>query len=73
MGTRALANAILLVTPPTGVAGLANKVAPHDEQLKAGDVLLAGNFSRPNRAAAGDNFHFDDGPLGTVSLCFVGI
>ena len=70
MGTHALANAILLVTPPTGATGLANKIAPHDEQLNAGDGRLAGNFSRPNGAAAGDNFHLDDGSLGTVSLCF---
>jgi 2-keto-4-pentenoate hydratase len=49
MGPHALADAILLVTPPTGAAGLANKIAPHDEQLNAGDVLLAGNFSWPNR------------------------
>lgn len=61
----------MLVTPPTGAAGLANKIAPHGEQLKAGAGLLAGNFSRRNGAAAGDNFHLDDGSLGTVFLCFV--
>ena len=71
MGTRALANAIVLVTPPTGAAWLANKIAPHDEQLNAGDGLLAGNFSQLNGAVADDNFNLDEGLLGTVSLRLV--
>ena len=35
--------------PATGVAWLANKIAPYDEQLNAGDVVLAGSFTRPTR------------------------
>ena len=35
--------------PATGVAWLANKIAPHDEQLSAGDVVLAGSFTRPRK------------------------
>ena len=50
--------------PATGVAWLANKIAPHDEQLNAGDVVLAGSFTRPTTAVAGDTFHADYGPLG---------
>ena len=57
--------------PATGVAWLANKIAPHDEQLNAGDVVLAGSFTRPTTAVAGDSIHADYGPLGTVSFRFV--
>jgi 2-oxo-hept-3-ene-1,7-dioate hydratase len=56
--------------PATGVAWLANKIAPHGEQLNAGDVVLAGSFTRPTPAVAGDNIHADYGPLGTVSFRF---
>ncbi|MDM0071541.1 2-oxo-hept-4-ene-1,7-dioate hydratase [Variovorax sp. J31P207] len=56
--------------PATGVAWLANKIAPYDEQLNAGDVVLAGSFTRPVLAAAGDSFHVDYGPLGSVSFRF---
>jgi len=57
--------------PATGVAWLANKIAPYDEQLDAGDVVLAGSFTRPTTAAAGDNIHVDYGPLGSVAFRFV--
>jgi len=56
--------------PATGVAWLANKIALHGEGLKAGDVVLAGSFTRPTTAVAGDNIHVDYGPLGTVSFRF---
>src|SRR5471032_831686 len=39
--------------PANGVAWLANKIAPHDEQLNAGDVVLAGSFTRPTNAQRG--------------------
>ena len=57
--------------PATGVAWLANKIAAHDEQLNVGDVVLAGSFTRPTTAVAGDGLHADYGPLGTVSFRFV--
>ena len=57
--------------PATGVAWLANKIAPFDEQLNAGDVVLAGSFTRPTPAVAGDNIHVDYGPLGSVAFRFV--
>lgn len=57
--------------PATGVAWLADKIAPYDEQLNAGDVVLAGSFTRPTPAVAGDTLHADYGPLGTVSFRFV--
>jgi 2-oxo-hept-3-ene-1,7-dioate hydratase len=57
--------------PATGVAWLANKIAPHGELLCAGDVVLAGSFTRPTTAVLGDAFHADYGPLGVVSFRFV--
>ncbi len=57
--------------PATGVAWLANRIAPYDEQLEAGDVVLAGSFTRPTSAQAGDSFHADYGPLGAVACRFV--
>jgi 2-oxo-hept-3-ene-1,7-dioate hydratase len=57
--------------PATGVAWLANKIAAYGEKLDAGDVVLAGSFTRPTTAVAGDNFHVDYGPLGSVAFQFV--
>jgi 2-oxo-hept-3-ene-1,7-dioate hydratase len=57
--------------PANGVAWLANKIAPYDEQLNAGDVVLAGSFTRPTGAARGDSFRIDYGPLGALSFRFV--
>ena len=57
--------------PANGVAWLANKIAPFDEQLNVGDVVLAGSFTRPTAAQVGDNFHVDYGPLGSVAFRFV--
>lgn len=56
--------------PANGVAWLANKIAPYGESLAAGDVVLAGSFTRPTPAVAGDSFHVDYGPLGSVSFRF---
>ncbi len=56
--------------PATGVAWLADKIAPHGESLSAGDVVLAGSFTRPTPGARGDTFHADYGPLGTISFRF---
>ena len=63
--------AAVLGHPANGVAWLANKIAPYDEQLNARDVVLAGSFTRPTNAVAGDNFHVDYGPMGAVSFRFV--
>ncbi|MEK8051022.1 2-oxo-hept-4-ene-1,7-dioate hydratase [Ideonella sp. DXS22W] len=56
--------------PANGVAWLADKIAPHGERLNAGDVVLAGSFTRPVNAVAGDSFHVDYGPLGSISFRF---
>jgi 2-oxo-hept-3-ene-1,7-dioate hydratase len=57
--------------PAIGVAWLANKIAPHDEELRAGDLVLSGSFTRPTAAMRGDALHADFGPLGTISIRFV--
>jgi 2-oxo-hept-3-ene-1,7-dioate hydratase len=57
--------------PASGVAWLANRLAPYDEQLNVGDVVLAGSFTRPTPAVCGDNIHADYGPLGSISFRFV--
>jgi 2-oxo-hept-3-ene-1,7-dioate hydratase len=56
--------------PATGVAWLANKIAPYGEALRAGDVVLAGSFTRPTTAVAGDRFRVDYGPLGVIAFQF---
>ncbi|MEO7242817.1 MAG: 2-oxo-hept-4-ene-1,7-dioate hydratase [Variovorax sp.] len=63
--------AAVLNHPATGVAWLANKLAPYDECLEAGEVVLSGSFTRPTTAVAGDTFHVDYGPLGAVAFRFV--
>ena len=56
--------------PALGVAWLANKIAPYGEQLNAGDVVLAGSFTRPTGALRGDAFVADYGPLGRIAFTF---
>jgi 2-oxo-hept-3-ene-1,7-dioate hydratase len=63
--------AAVLNHPATGVAWLANKIAPHGEQLAAGDIVLGGSFTRPTGAVRGDVIHADYGPLGSISFRFV--
>ncbi|MEC5408613.1 2-oxo-hepta-3-ene-1,7-dioic acid hydratase [Paraburkholderia sp. MPAMCS5] len=63
--------AAVLNHPATGVAWLANKIAPYDEALNAGDVILSGSFTAPIAARAGDTFHADYGQLGGIALNFV--
>jgi 2-oxo-hept-3-ene-1,7-dioate hydratase len=63
--------AAVLNHPANGVAWLANKLAPYGERLEAGEIVLGGSFTRPVPCAAGDVFHADYGPLGSISLHFV--
>jgi 2-oxo-hept-3-ene-1,7-dioate hydratase len=62
--------AAVLNHPGNGIAWLANKIAAHDEQLNAGDVVLGGSFTRPTGAARGDVFHVDYGRLGAIAFRF---
>lgn len=56
--------------PAVGVAWLAMKLAPWGECLQAGEVVLAGSFTRPVGAKAGDRFDADYGPLGRFEFHF---
>jgi 2-oxo-hept-3-ene-1,7-dioate hydratase len=56
--------------PANGIAWLANKLAPHNIALEAGEVVLAGSFTRPVACRAGDVFHADYGPLGAITCRF---
>lgn len=62
--------AAVLNHPGNGIAWLANKLAPHGVTLEAGEVVLAGSFTRPVSVAPGDVFHVDYGPLGAVAFRF---
>jgi 2-oxo-hept-3-ene-1,7-dioate hydratase len=57
--------------PAIGVAWLAKKLAPWGERLEAGEVVLAGSFTRPAVARRGDVFDADYGPLGRFEFRFV--
>ena len=63
--------AAVLNHPGNGVAWLANKLAAFDQGLQAGEIVLGGSFTRPVACAAGDVFHADYGPLGSISVRFV--
>jgi 2-oxo-hept-3-ene-1,7-dioate hydratase len=57
--------------PAIGIAWLAEKLAPWGEHLQAGQTVLAGSFTRPVPARAGDQFEADYGPLGALRFQFV--
>ena len=63
--------AAVLGHPAIGVAWLANKIAVYGECLNANDVILAGSFTSPVFAEAGDTFHADYGTLGGIAFRFV--
>jgi len=63
--------AAVLNHPANAVAWLANTLAQHGERLAEGEVVLSGSFTRPVACSAGDTFHADYGPLGSISVRFV--
>ena len=63
--------AAVLNHPATGVAWLAGKLASHGDQLHAGDIVLAGSFTRPMWVHPGDTVLADYKDLGTISCRFV--
>ena len=63
--------AAVLNHPAFGVAWLADKIAPYGEELRAGDIILGGSFTRPTNAERGDVLHADYGPLGNISIRFI--
>ena len=56
--------------PANGVAWLANRLAPHDEFLPAGQVILSESFTRAVFVQSGDVVHADFGDLGAVTCRF---
>jgi len=63
--------AAVLDHPAKGVAWLAGKLARHGTVLRAGELVLAGSFTRPMWVEKGDSIHADFGPLGAVTCRFV--
>ncbi|SDL93320.1 2-oxo-hept-4-ene-1,7-dioate hydratase [Nonomuraea jiangxiensis] len=57
--------------PASGVAWLANKTHRHGDRLEAGEIILAGSFTRPVWVDKGDTVLADYGPMGTISCRFV--
>ncbi|MFH8250609.1 fumarylacetoacetate hydrolase family protein [Microbacterium sp. B2969] len=57
--------------PATGVAWLANKFHQHGARLEAGEIILAGSFTRPMWVAQGDTVRCDYGPMGVIECRFV--
>ena len=62
--------AAVLGHPAMGVAWLANKLAQHGQSLGAGEIILAGSFTRPMWVERGDTVHADYGQLGAVTCRF---
>ena len=54
--------------PANGVVWLARRYSEQGLSLRAGQVVLAGSFTRPMAVAPGDDFRFDFGPLGSFSV-----
>lgn len=52
--------------PARGVAWLANKLHQHGARLEAGEIILAGSFTRPVWVSQGDVVRCDYGPMGVI-------
>jgi 2-oxo-hept-3-ene-1,7-dioate hydratase len=63
-------SAAVMGHPAAGVAWLVNKLAVHGGGLKAGQLVLAGSFTRPVSVATGDVIHADYGALGSLGVRF---
>jgi len=63
--------AAVLDHPARGVAWLAGKLGQHGTILSAGEMVLAGSFTRPMWVERGDTVHADYGTLGAVTCRFV--
>jgi 2-oxo-hept-3-ene-1,7-dioate hydratase len=63
--------AAVLNHPAAGVAWLANKLAHHGTGLEAGEIILAGSFTRPIWIERGDTVHADYRELGALTCRFV--
>ncbi|MBU4465039.1 MAG: fumarylacetoacetate hydrolase family protein [Actinobacteria bacterium] len=57
--------------PARGVAWLANKFHHHGARLEAGEIILAGSFTRPMWVSRDDEVLCDFGPMGTITCRFI--
>ena len=57
--------------PATGVAWLANKFHQHGARLEAGEIILAGSFTRPMWVSPGDHVLCDYREMGTIECRFI--
>ena len=57
--------------PAMGVAWLANKLAQHGQSLEAGEIILAGSFTKPMWVERGDTVHAEYSGLGSVTCRFI--
>lgn len=57
--------------PATGVAWLANKFHQHGARLEAGEIILAGSFTRPMWVSKGDDVRCDYGEMGIIECRFI--
>ena len=64
-------SAAVLNHPAKGVAWLANKFHQHGARLEAGEIILAGSFTRPLWVERGDSVLCDYGRMGTIACRFV--
>jgi 2-oxo-hept-3-ene-1,7-dioate hydratase len=56
--------------PAASIAWLVNKLAAQDVGLEAGQIVLAGSFTRTVAVRSGDVFTANYGPLGALSVAF---
>lgn len=60
--------AAVLGHPARGIAWLAQRLHAHGQKLTAGQIVLAGSFTRPVPLQQGSVVHADYGPLGAVTF-----
>ena len=60
----------VLGNPALGVAWLAGKLAQHGDRLEAGELILAGSFTRPVWVQPGDVVRAEFQDMGTVEVTF---
>jgi 2-oxo-hept-3-ene-1,7-dioate hydratase len=56
--------------PAIGIAWLADKLSGYGDYLEAGQIVLAGSFTRLVPVERGDRFSADFGPLGLLNFSF---
>lgn len=61
----------VLNNPVNGIVWLCQKLAQFDIGLEAGEVVLAGSFTRPVAVKPGDTIHGDYGQLGSITCRFI--